>query len=177
MSLLTGVTSGTSHTYTFKGVDINGAAQTFGGEGVYLDVSPIGTIAGLPFSIQMTDLSNGQYTASFTASPDTFYVASRIATLGLWETGLYGNRWASNIWFDYGEPPSFSGTWSGTIVAPTSELYTFVVLHDDTYSVTINGNYHTGICCGFSSFSHYLTAGVEYSFDATIWNDHGPCYI
>ena len=48
LSSLTGVTSGTSHTYSFRGVDINGAAQTFGGEGVYLDVSPIGTVAGLP---------------------------------------------------------------------------------------------------------------------------------
>ena len=125
----------------------------------------------------MTDHNNGQYTASFIASPDTFSVASRISTLGLWETGLYGNRWVSNIWYDFGEPPSFIGTWSGTIVAPTSELYTFVVQHDDTYEVTINGIYHVGTCCGYSSFSQYLTAGVEYSFDASIWNAGGPCFI
>ena len=83
LSLLTGVTSGTTHTYTFQAVDINGATKTVGGDIVTLIVSPIGTVPGLPLSVQMTDHGNGLHTGSFIASLDTFYVNADFNAQGI----------------------------------------------------------------------------------------------
>ena len=74
-------------------------------------------------------------------------------------------------------PDNVSASWSGVIIPPSTDTYTFYVLHDDSASLKIGTwatNYWGGCCVTETTTGYYLTEGVPYDFFATVENGHGP---
>lgn len=140
---LSAVSSGTTHTYTFQAIK-GVTPMTTGGGLVELNVGAVGSVPGLPLTLQMTDLNNGRYTASFTADPDTFFASVKFQSYGLWENTWvdevywYG-RWVYNMWYFVDDADDYSVYTSGVLVVPYTDTYHFYVHHDDSVQITIGG--------------------------------------
>ena len=130
---------------------------------------------------KMTDNSNGTYTATYTISTvTTISISVYVLTPGLYGqyysntdfTGTPTTRVDSTISFDWGSgnigPLSIvdaSATWTGRLLAPYSELFTFTLGADDLYELFIDNatiiSSLTG-CCTYTSGTKQLTAGQFY---------------
>ena len=191
------------HTVTVTAYDTNCNRIWTGGDTFKLIIQNNGSsVPGLPIDATMNSNGDGTYWYTFTLGGNSGTVS---ATIQVWTQGgstpsIYAEYWnndswsggpnyayweseINHLWYDGYVSPAYtydyvSGRWTGSIVPPYSNWYTFAIYHDDSFTFTINGTYkeHWG-CCDTDYVSVYLSAGVSYPFTLYWTEGWGAAYI
>ena len=135
-------------------------------------------MTGLPILKQMTDNGDGTYTADYTVpSGGTFFVSVELFQAGGLNAEYFNNlSWTGSpavnkvdptIDFGYSnffktQPTNISVRWSGILVPPYTESYTFYMFGDDFMEVYINDVlFANPTCCSWVTQIIALSANTK----------------
>ena len=77
-----------------------------------------------------------------------------------------------------GRSEEVSATWTGVLVPPNSETYTFYISNDDNAEFKLGSNALVTIgCCSTTGWSYALTAGEAYDIFFSLTNGPNEKYI
>lgn len=154
------------------------------------------SVAGLPISMVMTDNGDGTYAASYTISASSGTISVGVILMSgpgiqadyynnyYWTSPVYATQYETQMeiyWYSgyVGPLPStdwMTASFSGTIQAPETGLYSFYFEPDDYGVFTINGVTETGNYWG-DYLSVTLTVDVVYPFTFDYREDSGQAEI